>query len=337
MSKQESVTIQDIADKANVSISTVSRVLNGNKRVGEGLKTAVLQAIDELNYQPNYFAQGLASGQSRTIGVVTQNVGSPVYDAVLKGILENLSKQAYSPIFADGQWQAEREEEAVHTLIRKRIDGLIFVGGSLSEEVLVELSQQLPIVIVARNIKALAEHCIYMDNFQAAYNATRYLIDLGHTRIAHLAGISAHQDARERRRGYVQALEDVGVEVNHLLTVEGDFRRQSGVVGMEMLFAKREAFTAVFIANDQMAFGGRLALFRRGLRVPEDVSIIGFDDQPDSAFMIPPLTTVRQPSVEMGSAAAQHLLNQIQSDDTSPVTSTFQGKLIIRESVSRLN
>ena len=180
MEKSSPVTIQDIADRANVSISTVSRVLNGNKSVGEGYKTAVLQAIDELDYQPNFFAQGLASGHSYTIGVVTQNVGSPVYDAILKGILENLSQTNYSPIFADGQWDAEREEHAIQTLIAKRIDALIIVGGSSSEDLLRQISQQLPLIIVARKVKGLESNCIYMDNYKAGFDATHYLIQQGH-------------------------------------------------------------------------------------------------------------------------------------------------------------
>ncbi|MEM7333199.1 MAG: LacI family DNA-binding transcriptional regulator, partial [Chloroflexota bacterium] len=305
MTKQESVTIQDIADKANVSISTVSRVLNGNTKVGEGYKTAVLQAIEELDYRPNFFAQGLASGHSYTIGVITQNVGSPVYDAILKGILENLSQSNYSPIFADGQWDIDREEHAIETLIAKRVDGLIIVGGSTPTERLISISRQIPLIIVARIVPGLESQCIYMDNYKAGFEATQYLIDQGHRQIAHLSGIHLHQDSQERARGYQDALAQASIVINQDLIIEGDFRRQSGVMGIEMLLTKNEPFTAVFVANDQMAFGARLALFRRGIRVPDDVSLVGFDDQPDSAYMIPPLTTIRQPSVEMGIAAAK--------------------------------
>lgn len=336
MRKESPITIEDIAKKAKVSISTVSRVLNGNKKVGEGYKTAVLQAIEELDYQPNFFAQGLAGGSSRTIGVITQNVGSPVYDAILKGILENLSIQEYAPIFADGQWEPEREAHAIQTLLAKRIDGLIVVGGSLPEETLIQLNQQLPIVIVARAIDTLMDKCIFLDNFKAAYDATKYLIEMGHRSIAHIAGISIHQDSSERLSGYKQALADAGLPFMPELVIEGDFRRQSGTMSMQMLLMRERPFTAVFVANDQMAFGARLALFRKGLRVPEDVSLIGFDDQPDSAFMIPPLTTVRQPSVQMGIAAAQAILSQLRDDPDQPVQNRFEGKLIVRESTARL-
>lgn len=330
------ITIQDIADKANVSISTVSRVLNGNKKVGEGYKTAVLQAIEELNYQPNFFAQGLAGGASRTIGVITHNVGSPVYDTILKGILQSLPPLNYAPLFADGQWQAEREAQAIHTLIAKRVDGLIVVGGAMPDEQFVQLSQQIPLILVARTVEALKSNCIYLDNFKAAYDATSYLIELGHTRIAHVAGISTHQDAIERQAGYEQALRNAGLPVDPALIVAGDFRRKSGVTAVETLIERGVQFTAVFSANDQLAFGVRLALFHKGLRVPEDVSLIGFDDQSDSAFMIPPLTTVRQPSFEMGKASACAIVSCLQADDSPHFQNQFHGELIVRESTRQI-
>jgi LacI family transcriptional regulator len=335
MTKSSPVTIQDIAKKANVSISTVSRVLNDHETVGEQYKTAVLEAIEELDYQPNFFAQGLAGGQSRTIGVVTQNVGSPVYDAILKGILEGLSTENYSTIFADGQWESKREYQAIETLMAKRVDGLIIVGGSLSANTLMQINEQVPLINVGRKVEPLVEHCIYVDNFDAAYQATRFLLELGHKEIVQVTGLSTHQDAQERVAGYRQAIEDAGLSVNPKLIVEGNFRRQSGVIAMSTLLTQRLSFTAVFAANDQMAFGVRLALFRHGLRVPDDVSLIGFDDQPDSAFMIPPLTTVQQPTVEMGIAAAHAMLNRLKKN-SKPIQNRFLVKLIARESTARI-
>jgi LacI family transcriptional regulator len=332
--QEKKKTIQDIAVQANVSKSTVSRVLTGSARVAEDKRKAVLTAMADLDYQPNIFARGLAGGQSLTIGVVTQNFGSPFYDAILRGILQGLNGSSYSPIFVDGRWRSDAAQEAIETLLGRRVDGLIVVGGLIPQETLSQVSKQLPFIVVGRRIAGLESHCMCVDNYQAAYDATRYLIEAGHRYIAHVAGVQTHGDAVERRNGYVQALQDAGIAVNPKLIVEGDFRSHAGVMAVEMLLSRGQTFSAIFAANDQMAMGARLALFHRSLRVPEDVSIVGFDDQPGSAYMIPPLTTVKQPAVEMGEAAAQAMLHLLRKETF--LIPTFPAKLIVRESVLRV-
>ena len=331
--QQKNMTIEDIARRANVSKSTVSRVLTGSSCVAEEKRTAIQEAMAELNYQPNIFAQGLAGGQSLTIGVLTQNFGSPFYDAILRGIIQGFLSSDYSPIFADGRWRPEAEEQALRNLVARRVDGLIVVGGLSEGDALAKVAEQCPLIVVGRSIPALAGRCVAVDNFTAAYDVTQHLIEAGHRHIVHIAGDPSHKDACERSDGYVQALQDAGIALNRELIVAGDFRRQSGLIGVEMLFTRGQPFSAIFAGNDQMAFGARLALFRRGIRVPDDVSLIGFDDQPDSAYMIPPLTTVSQPAVEMGEAAAQAILDLLGG---KPVElAPFSTRLIIRESVAQ--
>ena len=173
-----------------------------------------------------------------------------------------------------------------------------------------------------------------LANFQAAYDATRYLLDNGHRRIAHIAGALAHDDAAARRDGYVCALEDAGIAVNDDWIIEGDFLSQSGLLAVEMLFTRGALFSAIFAANDQMAAGARLALHRRGIRVPQDVTLIGFDNVADAAYMIPPLTTVNQPAAEMGETAANAMLQLLKGKAIElPV---FTTELVLRESVARL-
>ena len=145
----KNVTIQDIAETANVSKSTVSRVINNSTPVAEKKRKAVLAAMDKLNFQPNIFARGLAGGQSMTIGIVTQNIGSPFYDSVAQGIISALRDSVYAPVFVDGEWKSEVEEEVIGTLLGRHVDGLIVVGGSLSEEKLVQLSKQKPIIVAS--------------------------------------------------------------------------------------------------------------------------------------------------------------------------------------------
>ena len=331
MSK-DTVTISDIARKADVSISTVSRVLGGTTNVSDSKSYAVLTAVAELNYQPNIFARGLASGQSMAIGVLTQNFGSPFYDAILQGVVRGLYRTNYFPIFADGQWQPAMEQEAILAMMRRQIDGLIVLGGFLTVDELNKIDDQIPVIVVARNRDGYEENCVCIDNVQASYMATQHLIELGHRRIAHIGGRADHPDAIKRQQGYLMALEDAGIEPIQELIAEGNFRRQSGVLAVDMLLSRGVAFSAIVVANDQMAVGARLGLFRRGIRVPEDLSLVGFDDEPAAAFMIPPLTTVRQPAVELGLEAVRIILARLKGEPVAPIRQ--QAELIVRESTS---
>lgn len=328
--KKKNVTIKDIAKHAKVSKSTVSRVLNDTTPVAEEKRIAVLEAMKTMNFEPNIFAQGLASGQTKTIGVMTQNIGSPIYDAISQGILFSLTKTSYSAIFADGKWETQAGKAAIDTLQSRKVDGMIVVGSTLESEELEPLKDQLPTIIVGREIPGWENHCLFIDNELAAFEATRHLIDLGHQKIAHIAGIANHQDSIRRQAGFRRAMKEANIPVDERLVCDGDFDGCSGVMAVEKLLASGSRFTAIFAANDMTAYGARLALYRRGIRVPEEVSIIGFDDQAESAFFTPPLTTVRQPAKEMGIDAAQAMVNLI---NKRPYTlSSMATEVIVRES-----
>jgi LacI family transcriptional regulator len=331
------ITIQEIADKAEVSPSTVSRVLRGTAGVSAKKYQAVIDAVDELDYRPNIFAQSLASGQSMTIGVLTQNFGSPFYDGILRGILEGLEDTSYWPLFADGRWQKEIERRALNLLLERQVDGIIILGGQLPEADLQEIAKQKPLIVVARGSDSLAGQNIFVNNYDAAYRAVSYLLERGHRDIAHITAsmnyMATVDDVLNRYEGYKQALIDAHIEPDPRLVVEGDLQQQSGVLAVEMLLGRGRSFSAIFAANDQMAFGAGLALYRRGIRVPDEVSLIGFDDETSAAFMIPPLTTVRQPAVEMGQAAARAILDLI--NKRTPEIKAFDADLIIRDSVAR--
>lgn len=333
MERDKHITITDIAHRANVSISTVSRVLNNTAPVAEETRTKVLNIITELGYKPNLFAQGLAGGQSRTIGVLTQLIGSPIYDVILRGILRGIDGTGYSPLFADGGWEIDKNQMALKMFLQRQVDGLIILNGNSPEEYLVEIARQIPMIIVGRDVAGLREYCLPFDDFESARKATQYLIDAGHRQIAHITGLQNHQDAIERRDGYLRALEDKGIKPDPDLIIGGDYTEPSGVMAVEMLLMRGHIFSAIFAANDQMAYGARLALYRRGLRVPEDVSIVGFDDQAPSAYMIPPLTSIRRPPLDIGEAVGQALVRLLQGH--SITLPKFQSELMIRESVSR--
>ncbi len=337
LSSENRVTIIDIAEKANVSPSTVSRVLRSSTGVAQSKREAVMRVVEELDYRPNIFAQSLASGQSMTIGVMTQNFGSPFYDGILQGILLGLEDSDYWPLFADGRWQPAVEKLALEFLLDRRVDGIIIVGGQISEEALHKVAAETPLIVVARELKSMPDHCLYVDNFRVGYLATKYLLDMGHRHIAHItAPVVYHDfvdDIEKRLAGYQQALQDAGLPVDPRLVVEGNLQQPSGVLAVEMLLARGRPFSAILAANDQMAFGARLALYRRGIRVPEDVSLVGVDDESYAAYMVPPLTTVRQPAVHMGQVAAQAILSLVQGKQ--PDLPAIPVELTVRESVTR--
>lgn len=328
-----SVTILDIAREAGVSPSTVSRVLNGTVPVASDKRDAVLAVVKRLRYQPSAVAQGLVRGRTGAVGVLTQSIASPFYGEVLLGIEQGLSGSGYHPIIASGNWRTEQEVAAFDLLSARRVDAMIMFAGVLSDERLRQAARDLPLVLIGRSVAGIERQCLRVDDLGGAEEATRYLLGLGHRQIAHIAGPSHHQDAADRRAGYARALAAAGLPLDEQLIVAGEYTEQSGLLAAQALLSRGAMFTAIFAANDQMAFGARLALYRHGIRVPDDVSLVGFDDQPVSAYTTPPLTTVRQPTHQLGRAAAQALLQLLDDQPIAlPVVAT---ELVVRESAAR--
>lgn len=333
--KPSRVTIGDIARRAHVSKATVSRVLNSPELVAADKREAVLAVVGEMGFQPNLLARGLASGRSMTIGIVTQNIGTSFYDDIIRSIIERLRRTQYSPIFGDGLYEHSAEIAAVNTLRDRQVDGIILLGGDIPTQELSDATSNLPLVVVARELPEWAGVCLSCDNFDLGYRATKHLIECGHAQIAHVAGDPKHQDAIRRTDGYRQALADAGIAVDPELIYDGNFYGQAGVLAVESWLMRVKDFTAIFAANDLTAYGCRLALSRRRIRVPDEISLVGIDDKIESALIDPPLTTMRQPAAEMGLAAADAMLGLI--DGKPGVSRSFTGRLIERESVRRLH
>jgi LacI family transcriptional regulator, galactose operon repressor len=304
-------------------------VLNGRVPVARAKRIAVMNAVDALGYRPNVLAQELARGHSQAIGVLPQGISNPFYGRILKGVEQALRGSGYYPLVSGGEQPVE-EAQALELLLSHRVEALILMGGHLPDDDLVRVSVRLPIVAVGRTIRGLEHRCLKVENFQGGYRATRHLLDLGHTRIAHITGLPWHVDAIDRRQGYERALAEAGVPFDPALVVEGTWEEQSGLTATELLLGRGTALTAIFASNDQLAFGASLALFRRGLRVPRDVSVVGFDDQPTATYSCPPLTTVRQPIVEMGASAARSVLDELRGRGF--VLPTFTTDLVLRAS-----
>jgi LacI family transcriptional regulator len=327
-------TLEDIARKAGVSPSTVSRVLNGSKHVADDKRALVLAAIEQYGYRPNLVARGLVRGRSMTIGVVIQDISSPFFARMVSGIEQVLDHTEYRPMFASTHWRSDAQASDVRSLqllTERRVDGVIVLASSIPDQELRAVAAQVPLVVTARSVPGLEAQCLCIDNQEGAYRATRYLLGLGHTRIAHLAGTPGHPDAADRLAGYRLALAEGGLPVDPHLIVAGVFTEESGMIAVEQLLARGERFSAVFAANDQMAYGAMLGLYNHGYQIPTDVSLVGFDDQFLSAYTLPPLTTVRQPSEAMGRAAAEGLLRML--NDQPPALPRFPADLVIRKSV----
>lgn len=331
-----SVTVIDVAREARVSPSTVSRILNGTTAVAEDKRRRVLETVKRLGYKPNVLAQGLVRGKSMTIGVVIPDLSSAFYSAAIGGIEIALFNggHGYHPLYASAHWQADEERSSIELLLARRVDGLIVMGGLSDASFLREVAQRSPLIVIGRLIEGIQNQCVVVDNVQGAFKATTHLIEFGHRRIAFVSGPNGNQDSADRLAGYRQALETYQLEFNPQLVVEGDFLEHSGSIALEALLMRGHTFSAVFCANDQMAMGVRLALARRGLRVPEDVSIVGYDDLPSSQYLYPPLTSVRQPINEISAHALGALVAQLKGGALK--LETFEPRLMLRESTFRI-
>jgi LacI family transcriptional regulator len=273
-------------------------------------------------------------GAGDAIGVLTQQPASTHYGALQSGIEIGLRGTGYRAISAVGVWEPEWEREAISLLLEHGVRGLIILGGRLPDDELDELVGQTPMILVGRSFKGREDRRrqIHIDNQEGARTAVRHLLDLGHRRIAHIAGEWSQEDAHTRLQGYWEALADAGVKPDSKLVVRGTFETESGYAAMLELLERTDDFTAVFSAGDQMAFGAHLALFQQGIRVPGEISLIGFDDHPESAFHTPPLTTIRQPNVEIGMAAGTGMVRLL--NGLTPHLPLFRPELIVRESTA---
>ncbi|MCV2365106.1 LacI family transcriptional regulator [Paucibacter sp. DJ1R-11] len=327
------VTLEQVAARAGVSPSTVSRILNGTATVSALKRAAVDEAISSLGFRPNPVARGLAGGRTMSIGVVTQRISSPFYGEALSGIEVELEAAGYVPLFVSGNWNEADERKAIETLLSRRVDGVIVLAGRLDNQELEALSDSVPMVVVGRQVTGERLFSFSFDNRAGARLATEHLISLGHRRIALLLGDLIHDDAIDRQHGYFDALAAAGIPVEPELIVPSDYTEAGGMLSISRLMERDVAFSAIFSSNDQMAYGAILGLARRNLRVPDDVSIVGFDDLIMSRYTMPPLSTVRHSVYETGAQAAGAMLSLLRGE--APAVQLAAPELVLRESVRR--
>lgn len=326
-------TLSQVADLAGVSISTVSRVVSKKGKVSEEKKQAVEKAIEQLAFTPNALAQGLKRGRSMTIGVVTPMMVGNSFSDTLYGIDKELSEHNYAALIVVSHFDKSEEMDSIRLLLSRRVDGIIILSSSTPLENVATFARQVPILTFGQVPNEPNALGMTIDNERGGYLATRHLIEQGHHHIAHITGPIQRNSAIRRLAGYRQALEEAGIGFDPRLVVEGDYIEQSGVAAVAQLFERGALFSAIFAANDQSASGALLALHRRGIRVPDDVSLVGFDDTRAGRYLVPPLTTVHVPLFEMGQIAARGILDLV--ENRTPSIALPPLKLIIRESTAR--
>ncbi len=333
-------TIVDVAREAGVSVSTVSRVLNNKPDVAEATREAVRAAIRRLGYVANPSARRLAGGRTGILGLVIPDFTSPYAMEIVRGVGEATNEAGYDLILysvLDQHRDEERERSWLNILSRGLVDGLLLVLPRSSGEVLMALAHRgFPVVLIDHRGIDSDLPSVSATNTEGALEATRYLLSLGHRRIGFITGLLDYRAGADRLEGYRQALAQAGIPFDPDLVVEGDFQRRAGYEGTLALMRLPDPPTAIFASNDAEAFGALDALRDLGLRVPEDVSLVGFDDIPAAAETRPPLTTVRQPLMDMGSQATQLLFDLLNGRADVHQRIQLPTRLIVRESCSPL-
>jgi LacI family transcriptional regulator len=253
----------------------------------------------------------------------------------LRGVDDGLRGTGYTSVIVSGHWNAEEESDRIRLLLARKVDGIILLAGHISDKTVLQFANQRPIVSTGRNLRTKNAIGFKIDNEYGAYIAVKHLIEMGHRHIAYVSGPPNNNDAAERLAGYTRALQEADIALDPRLIVEGNFHEASGLLAVNHLFDTQQQFSAVFAANDLSAYGARLCLYRKGIRVPDDISLVGFDDLPGSAYTAPPLTTVHQPLYEIGLIATNALLRLINGEEV-------QGnvppplELIVRETTRRV-
>jgi len=327
-------TVHEVARIAGVSAATVSRFLNGTAKVSEEKRQAIESVIEKLNYRPNVLARNLKTGSSRTIGVLTQSLVSGYFADAMAGIDDVLQGTGYAPLIVSGHWHADEEAERIELLIARRVDGLVILSGKLKDAQILKLAHRVPIVAFGRQLEGPHAYGFSLDNYWGACEAVEHLIRQGHRQIAFITGPADHLDAQARLAGYRDTLAKHKIKESPQLVAPGDFSESGGLLALERLLESGKRFSAIFAANDLTAYGARLALYRRGIRVPEDISVIGFDDLHSSMYTTPPLTTVRQPLFEVGRCLGTAIVKMIAQEPLD--LDVPQLSLVVRESVRRV-
>lgn len=328
------ISIKDIARAAKVSHSTVSRALQHSPLVNHQTAQRIQEIARETGYRPSAVARSLVTKRTKTIGVVVTRIADPFIAEVVNGIEDVANDHGYSVFLANSNANPDREVKVVHSFHERRVDGILVTAsrvGALYMPLLTEM--RVPTVLINNQHPGEFVHSVMIDNPAASLQATQHLIQLGHKRVAYIGDQFGFQSDTERFAGYRRALEVADIPFLPELTAHGDGNAEGGMRAMERLLALVEPPTAVFCYNDMSALGALRAIRAKGWRVPEDISVVGFDDLFIATYTNPALTTISQPMRQMGSAAMEILL-KLFNGANSKTNIKVQGQLIVRESTA---
>jgi DNA-binding LacI/PurR family transcriptional regulator len=327
------VTLHELAIAAGCSVSTVSRALNNSSHsVNDATRERILALANELGYHPNMTARGLKMDRTFTIGLIVYNIASPFTPVLIRGIQEYLRQRDYFSIIISTDWDSDLESEAVHQLLSRSIDGVIFVETWRDESNNTLDLANKPYVYVYRLFDGEYANSVIVDDVYGARLAVEHLVKLEHRRIAFINGPHGWAASKERLAGYQEVLEQYGIPFDPSLVEDGTWEVQSGYHAAKKFLVMPDRPTAIFAANDLMALGAIYAIQDAGLNVPKDIAVVGYDDREIASISNPTITTVCPPSYEMGQLAAQLILDRLENQDEIKDPIRVQSRLIVRES-----
>jgi LacI family transcriptional regulator, galactose operon repressor len=337
MAKSPQPTIYDVAKLAGVSTATVSRSLNGTGQTAPSTRLAIEAAVRQLGYQPNRIARSLVTKSTQTIALLLPDITNPFYASLVSGIEERTLALGYTMLLCTTEGDSAREELYLNLLRSKQVDGALVDGLVLSADRVARfVAEGFPIVCLDRNVASNAVPLVQVDNHLGARLATEHLLELGHTRIAHVAGAPELRISGERVEGYQEALSRAGIEADPALLAVGGFTEDGGYEAARALLSGAPRPTAIFAANDLSAVGALEAIAESGLKVPDDVSVVGFDDLRLAAYTTPPLTTIHQPARQIGERATSLLLDLTMGKKVRRLRTLLEPGLVVRRSTAPL-
>ncbi|MGD6967839.1 LacI family transcriptional regulator [Rossellomorea vietnamensis] len=324
-------TIKDVAKLAGVAVSTVSYALNNSEKISLKTKQKVEAAAKALNYQKNGIASDLKRDKTNTIALILSDLSGPYYSELIKGVQDVASSNGYDLIACSSVGGSQ--STAVKFLKEKRVDGAIILAHNISDDITLESAREcFPLIVLDRNVTSENIYQVEVDNEHGGFIATEHLIQRGSKEVAFVSGPANSFDNNRRFEGYMRALKHYGIGYHSKWKISGDFTREGGYRATQLLIAQQNLPQSIFYANDEMAIGGLKALQEHNIKVPADISIIGFDDIQISEYVSPPLTTITQPKYEVG-ALAVHLIFQVLAGEKVNHHYTLPTKLVVRNSV----
>ncbi|MDH5930786.1 DNA-binding transcriptional regulator CytR [Vibrio splendidus] len=328
-------TMKDVAQLAGVSTATVSRALMNPEKVSVSTRKRVETAVLEAGYSPNTLARNLRRNESKTIITIVPDICDPYFAEIIRGIEDAAVENDYLVLLGDSGQQKKRESSFVNLVFTKQADGMLLLGTDHPFDVSKPEQKNLPPMVMACEFAPELElPTVHIDNLTSAFEAVNYLAQLGHKRIAQISGPTTATLCKFRQQGYQQALRRAGVSMNPAYSTVGDFTFEAGAQAVRQLLALSEQPTAIFCHNDAMAIGAIQEAKKLGLRVPQDLSIVGFDDIQFAQYCDPPLTTISQPRYEIGRQAMLMMLDLLKGNDVQAGSRLLEAKLVVRGSTA---